>query len=82
MFMHAIMVKCNTDFHYRFIHSPMNACSHDGIQVVSNLSVPQIMSSQFSARQNLVHSTEYGHFMATLAMVTLISGWEMVVLQP
>ena len=53
MYMHAIIVKCSAYFHYDFIHSPMNAGTHDGIQVVSNLSVPQIMSSQLLGQQNL-----------------------------
>ena len=80
--MHAIIVKCNAYFHYGFIHSPMNACSHDGIQVVSNLSCApdHVLSILWPAKS--VHSTEYGHFMVTLAMVTPKSDWEMVVLYP
>ena len=34
----AFIVKCSAYFHHEFIHSPMHACPHYVIQVVSNLS--------------------------------------------
>ena len=60
MYMHAIIVKRNTYFHYGFIHSPMNACPHDGIQVVSYLSCAQdhVLPILWPAKS--VHSTDYG----------------------
>ena len=60
----------------------MNACPHDGIQVVSNLSslyhrsCPPILWPTKS-----VHSTEYGHFTVTLATTVPKSDCEMSVLQ-
>ena len=77
--MHAITVKCNAYFHSGFIHSPMNACPHDGIQVVSNLSCAPDHVLPILWQAKSVHSTEYDHFMVTLAVVTLKSGWEMLV---
>ena len=69
-------------FHYRFIHLPMNACPHDGIRVLSNLSCTPDHVLPILWPAKYVHSTEYGHFMVTLAKVIPKSDWEMVVLYP
>ena len=82
MYMHAIIVKCNAYFHYGFIHSPKNAFCHEGIQVVSNLSCgpDHVLPILWPAKS--VHSTEYGRFMVTFAMVIPKSDWETIVFQP
>ena len=82
MYMNAIIVKCNAYFHYGFIHSSMNACPDDGIQVVSNLSCAPDHVLPILCPAKSVHSTEYGRLMVSFAMVTSNSGWEIFVLQP
>ena len=59
----------------------MNACPHDGIQVVSNLSCApdHVLPILWPAKS--VHSTEYDHFIATLAMTVPKSALEMAVSQ-
>ena len=73
----AFIIKCNAYFHYGFIHSPMNACPHDGIQVVSNLSCApdHVLPILWPAKS--VHSTVSGRFSGTLATTVPRSDWEM-----
>ena len=61
----------------------MTACPHDGIRVVSNLSVPQIMCSQFFGQQNqfIALSMAKGMTNVTLATTVPKCDWEMSVLQ-
>ena len=59
----------------------MNACPHDGIQVVFNLSCAPDHEPPILRPAKSVYSTAYGHFTVALAMTVPKSDGEMAFLQ-